>query len=389
MALVPLSYNLRSLFVRKSSTLLTLFSIAATVAVLAGLLSLQQGFATMFAERGREDLAIFLRPGATSEGQSSLPRDRVDILIKGTPEFAEADDGQPLASAEVFLAMRRFKLDGGETNVTIRGVQPKTFDIHGDDLAIIDGKALQPGFDEVIVGRRLVDRIRDCQVDDVLMINTTPFRVAGIFRSKGAYESEIWGDADRLMEALERPTFSRVIAVLKPGADFEALADRLASDQQIPATTLTERMYLTNQTSALSAVFIGLGFFLATLMGIGAVFTGTSSMLAAVSSRTREIGIMMSLGFRPWALFVSFLFESALIGILGGALGCLFVMPLNGIQTGTMNFATFSEVAFAFRITPTVLVSAVVFAMLLGVLGGAIPALRAARMKPTDALRRA
>jgi putative ABC transport system permease protein len=387
MALVPLSYNLRSLFVRKSSTLLTLFSIAATVAVLAGLLSLQQGFATMFAERGREDLAIFLRPGATSEGQSSLPRDRVDILIKGTPEFKEADDGQPLASAEVFLAMRRFKLDGGETNVTIRGVQPKTFEIH-DDLAIIDGEALQPGFDEVIVGRRLVDRIRDCQVDDVLMINTAPFRVAGIFRSKGAYESEIWGDADRLMEALERPSFSRVIAVLKPGADFEALAARLASDQQIPATTLTERMYLTNQTSALSAVFIGLGFFLATLMGIGAVFTGTSSMLAAVSSRTREIGIMMSLGFRPWALFVSFLFEATLIGILGGALGCLFVMPLNGIQTGTMNFATFSEVAFAFRITPTVLVSAVIFAMLLGVLGGAIPALRAARMKPTEALRR-
>ncbi len=388
MALVPLSYNLRSLFVRKSSTLLTLFSIAATVAVLAGLLSLQQGFATMFAERGREDLAIFLRPGATSEGQSSLPRDRVDILIKGTPEFKEADDGQPLASAEVFLAMRRFKLDGGETNVTIRGVQPKTFEIH-DDLAIIDGEALQPGFDEVIVGRRLVDRIRDCQVDDVLMINTTPFRVVGIFRSKGAYESEIWGDADRLMEALERPSFSRVIAVLKLGTDFEALAARLASDQQITATTLTERMYLSNQTSALSAVFIGLGFFLATLMGIGAVFTGTSSMLAAVSSRTREIGIMMSLGFRPWALFVSFLFEAALIGILGGALGCLFVMPLNGIQTGTMNFATFSEVAFAFRITPTVLVSAVVFAMLLGVLGGAIPALRAARMKPTDALRRA
>ena len=388
MALVPLSYNLRSLFVRKSSTLLTLFSIAATVVVLAGLLSLQQGFATMFAERGREDLAIFLRPGATSEGQSSLPRDRVDILIKDTPEFEEADDGQPLASAEVFLAMRRFKLDGGETNVTIRGVQPKTFEIH-DDLAIIDGEALQPGFDEVIVGRRLVDRIRDCQVGDVLMINTTPFRVAGIFRSKGAYESEIWGDADRLMEALERPTFNRVIAVLKPEADFEALAARLASDQQIPATTLTERTYLTNQTSALSAVFIGLGFFLATLMGIGAVFTGTSSMLAAVSSRTREIGIMMSLGFRPWALFVSFLFESALIGILGGALGCLFVMPLNGIQTGTMNFATFSEVAFAFKITPMVLVSAVGFAILLGVLGGAIPALRAARMKPTQALRRA
>lgn len=388
MALVPLSYNLRSLFVRKSSTLLTLFSIAATVAVLAGLLSLQQGFATMFAERGREDLAVFLRPGAISEGQSSFPRALADILIKGTPEFAEADDGQPLASGELFLAMRRFKLDGGETNVSIRGVQPKTFDIHGDDLTIIEGQALQPGFDEVIVGRRLVDRIRDCHVDDVLMINTTPFRVAGIFQAKGAYESEIWGDAERLMEALEQPRFNRVIAVLRPGTDVEAMAARLDDDQRVPASTLTERDYLSNQTSALSAAFEILGFFLATLMGIGAVFTGTSSMLAAVSSRTREIGIMMSLGFRPWALFASFLFESALIGILGGALGCLFVVPLNGIQTGTMNFATFSEVAFAFRITPKVLVIAVGFAMLLGILGGAIPARRAALMKPTEALRR-
>ena len=388
MALVPLSYNLRSLFVRATSTLLTVFSIAATVAVLAGLLSLQQGFATMFQEQGREDLAVFLRPGATSEGESSFPRDRADILIKGTPEFAEADDGQPLASGELFLAIRRFKLGGGETNVPIRGVQPKTFDIHGDDLEIIEGEGFRPGFDEVIVGRRLVDRIRDCQIGEILMINTTPFRVVGVFRSKGAHESEIWGDAERLMEALERPSFNRVIAVLRPGTDMEAMVNRFADDQRTPAKVLTERVYLSSQTSALSAVFIGLGLFLATLMGIGAVFTGTSSMLAAIGARTREIGILLSIGFRPWALFVSFLFESVVIAILGGALGCLFVIPLNGIQTGTMNFQTFSEVAFAFRITPTVLISAVGFAMLLGVLGGTIPAWRAARLKPTEALRR-
>jgi putative ABC transport system permease protein len=389
MTLVPLSYNLRSMRVRATSTLLTIFSIAATVAVLASLLSLQQGFATMFSERGRDDVMVFLRPGASSEGQSGFPRDRADILIKGTPEIAEGPDGQPLASAELFLAVRRFKLDGGETNVPIRGVQPASFAIHGEDFQIIEGQRFGRGTDELIVGRRLVDRIADCALGDELMLNTTPFRVVGVFASKGPHESEIWGDADRLMEALERPVFNRVIGVLRENADVPALIARLKEDRRVPAKAMTEREYLTSQTSTLSAVFIGLGLFLGAVMGIGAIFTGTNSMLASISARTREIGILLSIGFRPWALFVSFLFESTVIGILGGVVGCLFVVPLNGIQTGTMNFQTFSEIAFAFRITPIVLISAVGFAMLLGLLGGAIPAWRAARMKPTEALRRA
>ena len=388
MALVPFSYNRRSLLARGSATALTVLSIGATVAVLAGMLALQQGFSRMFTERGRTDLAVFLRPGATSEGESAVPRNRADILIKSVPEIAVGDDGQPLASAELFLAVRLFKVDGSETNIALRGVQARTFDIHGDRLQFTSGRRFSPGADEVILGQSLVGRVRDGALGDVLMLNTTPFRVVGTFTATGQHESEIWGDADRLREALERSSYSRVVGVLRPGVDIEALATRLADDRQVPAKVMTERAYLESQSGLLSGTFLAVGGLLGILMGLAAVFTGTNSMLAAVSARSREIGIMLSLGFRPRALFLSFLLESALIGLLGGALGCLLVLPLAGVETGTTNMQTFSEVAFAFRVTPFVLGWAVSFAMLLGVLGGAIPAWQAARMAPTEALRR-
>jgi ABC-type antimicrobial peptide transport system permease subunit len=388
MSFVPVGYNVRSLLVRRASTLLAVFGIAATVAVLAGLISLQQGFATLFASGGRDDLAVVLRQGATSEGESAFSRTDVDLLVKETAEFAVGADGRPLASGEMYLAVRRRKLDGGETNVPIRGVQPRTFDIHGSDLRLAEGRRFEPGTDEVIVGRALADRIRDCGVGDVLVLNTTPFRVVGVFEGRGAFESEIWGDVDRLMEALERPMLNRVIGVLRPEADVEALSARLDSDRRVPSQAMTERAYLEGQTVGLSALFIGLGSFLALIMGIGAVFTGTNSMLSALAARTHEIGILLSVGFRPWAIFASFLLESVLLGLLGGLVGCLLVLPLQGLRTGTMNMQTFTEVAFAFRVTPTVLVTAVLFALALGLLGGALPAWRASRLTPTEALRR-
>ncbi len=387
MALVPLSYNLRSLRARLSSTLLTALSVAATVAVLGGMLCLQQGFATLFVERGRTDLVVLLRPGAKSEGESFFTLEHIDQLVKGNPEFALDSDGQPLASGELFLAVRRGKIDGGETNVPIRGVQAKTFAIHGDDLTVIEGRRFAAGADEVVVGQSLVERIQDCRVGDVLQLNTTPFRVVGVVRGKGAQNSEVWGDADRMMSALQRPVLSRVIAKLKPNTDIAALTARLKDSKQIAATVEVEQQYLQRQTSGLSGVIEGIAIALCVIMGIGAVFTGVNAMLAAIASRTHEIGILRAIGFRPGAIFVSFLFEALLLGLLGGVIGCLLLLPLHGIQTGTTNFQTFSEVAFGFRITPLVLGTSVVVAMLLGVIGGMFPAWRAARLRPTEALR--
>ena len=385
---IAFSYHLRSLFVRRSATLLTVLGIGATVAVVSGVLALQQGFERLYADSGRDDLAVFLRPGATGEGDSIFDRDRGRRLQDTVPEIAVDADGQPLASMECYLAVRRFRITGGETNVPIRGVQPATYAIRGDELELVEGRRPEPGSDEVFVGSALVDRMRGCQVGETLQINTTPFRVVGVFRSEGPSNSEIWGDLDRIMAALERSSPSRVLAKLRPGADLEALAARLADDKVVPAKVLTERESLTSQTEILSATLRFLGGFLGLIMGIAAVFTATTTMLAALADRTQEIGILLAAGFRPWGIAMGFLFESLLLGLLGGLAGFVMVLPINGIETGTTNFQTFTEVAFGFRVTGQVFLVAVAFALALGLIGGGLPAWRAAHLKPVEALGR-
>ncbi|MEZ6188998.1 MAG: ABC transporter permease [Planctomycetota bacterium] len=386
MRLPPLSYNVRSLFVRWSSTLLTVIGIGATVAVLSGVLALQQGFSRLYTEGGRADTAIFLRPGATNESESAIQREQAQILIKETPEIVRADDGQALAAGEIYLAVRQRKVDGGgETNVAIRGVQPPSFEIAG--VEIVEGRRFELGNDEVVIGQSLVGRIQNCKLGGEIQLNTSPFKVVGIFRSAGPAGSEIWGDVDRLGPILERPNFSRVVARVQKPEDVAAIAARLDGDKRIPAKVISERAYLSAQTLFLSATLVVLGTFLAVVMGAAAVFSGMNTMLAALASRTSEIGVLLALGFRPFAIFLGFVFESLVLGLLGGVAGVLMALPLHGVRTGTTNFQTFTEVAFAFQITPPVLVVAVGFSMILGLVGGALPAFRAARMEPCEALR--
>ncbi|MBM3975984.1 MAG: ABC transporter permease [Planctomycetes bacterium] len=388
MALVPLAYNLRSLWVRRASTFLTVFSIAATVAVLAGVISLEQGFTAIFAESGRRDVAVFWRPGAQDEGSSIFKPEYADVLIKNSPDIELDASGQPLAAAEMFLAILREKVDaGGVVFVPIRGVQPMSFTINADRLRTIEGRDFAWGNDEVVVGRKLVGRIADCRIGDVLMLNTTPFRVVGVIDDSGPFAGEIWGDLERLRVALKRDAYNRVIAKLKPDVDWPALQERQRRDKQVPADVYSELDANLRATERLSRILTQLGMALAAIMGVAAVFTGINSMLSAIASRTHEIGVLKSIGFTAGAIFSSFLFESVLVGIVGGVVGCALSLPLNGIQTGAMNFNTFTDVTFAFKTTPTVLVTAFLFSLLLGIVGGAWPAWRAARMRPTEALR--
>ncbi|MCA8926016.1 MAG: ABC transporter permease, partial [Planctomycetes bacterium] len=270
--LPPFSYNLRSLFVRWSSTLLTVVGIGATVAVLSGVLALQQGFSRLYTENGRADVALFLRPGATSEGESAIMREQAQILIKETPEIARDAEGRALAAGEIYLALRQRKVDGGETNVAIRGVQPPSFVIAG--VEVVEGRAFNPGNDEVVVGESLVGRIRGCELGADIQINTSPFKVVGIFRCPGPASSEIWGDVDRMGPILERKNFSRVVAKLDSAKDVAVVAERLDGDKRTPAKVISEREYLTGQTAALSWVLWILGTFLAAVMGAAAVFSG-------------------------------------------------------------------------------------------------------------------
>lgn len=384
--LVPLSYNLRSLWVRKSSTFLTVLGLGATVAIVSAVLALQQGFQTMFTAGGREDLAVFLRPGATGEGDSIFRRDLGDRLVKTLPEI-EVGEGGPLASMECYLAVLARRMDGGETNVPLRGVQPATFRLRADELRIVAGRNFAPGSDEVIIGKNLVGRIQNTALDDVIVLNTTPFRVVGHFDGPGASNSEIWGDLERFLPTLGRYGPNRILAKVRAGTDIAELSKRLEDDKEVPAKAQSEREYLASQTKVFSAALVGLGIVLGLIMGVGAIFAATNTMLASVASRTSEIGILLSMGYRPIPIFLSFQFEALVLGLLGGLVGCLLALPFNGIETGAMNWQTFTEFAFAFRVTPLVLVAAVTFALGLGLVGGAWPAWRAARMKPTEALR--
>ncbi len=385
---IPLSYALRGLWQRKMTTLLAVVGLGTVVAIIAGVLALQQGFERLYSDHGREDLFVFLRPGANSEGESNFRRDKAQILMKSVTEIAKDADGKPMASMECFLAVRRFKVDGGETNVPIRGVQEMSFAIRGSGVEVREGKRFTPGSDEVIVGRGLLGRIRGCQLGETIWINTTPFRVVGVLDSDGPFSSEIWGDFDRMSDALKRENPNRVIATLASGVDAKAFAKELENHPEVPAKVQSEREYLSGQTRALSGTLKFLAVLLGAIMGVAAIFTATNTMLSALAARTREVGTLLSIGFRPTAVFVSFLIESLILGLLGGLVGCLMVLPIHGIQTGTMNFDTFTEVAFAFRITPEVLTTSVVFALVLGLLGGAWPAWRACRLLPTEALRR-
>lgn len=404
--LVPLSYSLRSLFVRRSATALTVLGIGATVAIVSGILALQQGFHSMFTSGGRDDLAVFLRPGATNEGDSQFSRERGLKLIKSMPEIEVGPDG-PVAALEAYLAVLLPPVRGGLTNVPLRGVQPMTFAMRKDELRIAQGTNFTPGHDELIVGSRLVDRIENCHIGDVITLNKTPFKVVGVFEHPGQFGGEIWGDLDRLLTAMGRYGPNRVIAQLKSGTELGAIdpteamfsddprepepgsvAARLLKDTEVPAKVFTEKQFLASQTVMLSFMLVGMGLALAIIMGVAAVFTATNTMLSAVAARTHEIGILLAIGYRPFPIFLSFLFESLLLGLLGGIVGCVLTLPFNGVQAGTMNFQTFTEMAFAFQVTPVVLGSAVAFSVGLGLVGGAWPAWRAARLSPTVAMRR-
>lgn len=390
MRLVPLHYTVRSLVVRWSPSLFSALGIGLTVAVLGGVLALREGFRALLAETGGEDVVVYLRPGAQSEGES-IVRHPVDTnVLKVRPEVAVNQDGVPLAAAESYLGLKLDRIDGsGTTIVTVRGVEiPVSMEIHGARWRIVDGRAPAPGTDEVVVGRPLLARIRDTGIGSTLVFNVTPFRVVGVFHHDGAYASEIWGDVTRINAALERPFRQRFVARVRPGTNVPAVAAALEHDKQVPVKAQTERAYFASQTTALAGVLGYLAGILTTLMGAAAVLGAVNTMLAAVGARTREVGILMSLGYRSGPIFVCFLLEAALIGLVGGVLGALLVLPFDGIETSTTNWSTFTEIAFAFRVTPQILGTSILVALVLGTLGGAVPAWRASRLVPTAALRR-
>ena len=385
---LPLSYNVRSVRSRWRLTLLAVLGIALVVAVFTVLLAMSEGFATALRSTGRTDNAMIVLRGSNSELGSQVRLDHRKMILDNDLLFRRPD-GQALASWEwvVILALPR-KSDGRRTNVTLRAVPPQAFEVRGG-IRVTAGRRFTPGLDEVIVGRRIMDRVGGLELNGRLKYQHKRLVIVGVFESDGAaFESEVWGDFDTLGALFERGVGSNSLVVrMKDPAQIPALDRWIRAQPGMPLRALSERKYYEDQAGPVAKVLKGLAAIVALVMGIGAVFGAMNTMYAIVAARTREIGTLRALGFSRVTVLLSFMLESAFLAIVGGVLGCLLAFPMHGFSTGTSNIQTFAEIAFAFRITPGIVAASLVFAGVMGVAGGLLPALRAARRPIAGALR--
>ena len=386
---IPLSYNLRNVRQRWRVTLLAIFGIALVVAVFIALLALANGLRLALAATGRTDNGIIVQRGSQSELTSGIGKQNIEFLSVDN-RVARNADGRPLASPElVVAAVLPRKTDGAEVNVQFRGVTPMAFDVRGG-IRIIEGRNLQPGLTEVIVGKRLVDRFRGAAVGDMLRVKQRDWKIVGIFVADGSsFESEVWGDLDVMASAFNRNGAYQSLTVRMSRPARHLRLERRDSAQPAHAAAAEAGARVrrgAGGTGGRRPEFLAL--FVSIVMGIGAVFGAMNTMYAVVSQRTREIGTLRALGFSRLAILTSFVIESVLIALVAGLLGCVLALPANWLTASTGN-VTFSEIAFAFRVTPMSLVAGVLFATVMGLVGGLLPALRAARMPLTSALREA
>jgi putative ABC transport system permease protein len=332
---------------------------------------------------------MIVQRGSASELTSWIPIDQRNLILV-RDEVARDTEGQPLASPEDVVVTNKPKKDGSPTNVTVRGVTPKAFDVRGG-IKILDGRKFTPGLYEVIVGDKIARRVRGLELGSSVKLQKHEWKVVGTFSSQGgAFESEIWGDADVMGVDFGRTGGYNAMSVrLKPGADVTELDHWIRSNPQMQLQAVSERKYYDDQAGPLAKILRQLATFVAVIMGVGAVFGAMNTMYAIVAARTREIGTLRALGFSRRAILFSFVVESVTLALAGGAIGCLLAVPMNGYSTGTGQTQSFSEIAFAFQITPGIVMSSVAFAVVMGVIGGLLPSVRAARLPITSALREA
>ncbi len=385
--MIPFKYTYRNLFERRAVTFMTLASIGFVVLVYIGVLSLAGGLRAAFDETGNPSVVLVMRDGASAEMQSSFEQES-QRLLAAMPGVQRGADGMALASGEVLTVQIFERVDGSEANIVVRGVEPAAFAIR-PGLEITEGRRFEPGRGEIIVGRGAARRL-GLRPGDERKIGRNVFRVVGLFAGAGAHGSEIWGDYRDLGDAFRRGGFYSSTRLMAASSSAAAtLVETVESDQRLRVLALTEPEYYAAQADSASGQFIVLGNLLAVLMALGACFAAANTMYAQVAARSREIGTLRALGFQRRSIMGSFFLEAVLLGVVAGAFGAVLALPLNAIQTGTMNQVTFSEITFQLRTTPVALFSGIFLATVTGVLGGLLPALGASRQKITDLLREA
>jgi putative ABC transport system permease protein len=384
---IPLTYNLRNLVVRKTTTIMTALGIALTVAVLIAVLALVEGLETAFQVMGNPLNVLVMRKGGTAELNSVVTRETFDQM-KSMPGIARAADGHPLAALELVTGISLATADNPDGfNITLRGVTPVGLEIR-ENVKIGQGRWFRQGMREVVVGESIAHNYPEARVGKKLKFGKGEWEVVGVMDAgRAAISSEILGDLNQISGDLNRADgLSAVLVRATDPVTTEALINSINDDRRLNAVAQTERSYLDSQTTSAAPIQY-LGIFVSIIMAVGSSFAAMNTMYAAVSRRAREVGTLRVLGFSRGSILTSFFLESVLLSIIGGILGCLLVLPLNNFSTSILSQVTFSEVSFAFHTGPKTMLVGVTFALIMGALGGLFPARTAARKEILNALR--
>ena len=385
---VPLSYSFRNLWTRRLTTVLTASGMALVVFVFSAILMMAEGLRKTLVETGSPDNAVLIRKGSSSEVQSGVERIQASI-IETQPEVAIGADGGRLCAKEsvVLISLPKRGNRSNVSNVVVRGIGGSSLALR-PQVKLISGRMPRPGLPEIMAGQRIAERFQGGGLGEVLRFGMREWKVVGVFDAGNTgFSSEVWGDADQLMQAFRRPIYSSVILKMHDPTRFDQFKRRMESDPRLTLEVKRENRYYAEQSEIMSKFLRILGLSLTVIFSFGAVLGAMITMYSAVSNRTSEIGTLRALGFQRFSILVAFLFESLLLGLIGGLVGLFLGSFMQLITISTMNFQTFSELAFSFTLTLEIVWKAVAFALIMGFVGGVLPAFRASRMNIVESLR--
>ena len=387
---IPLKYTLRNLLTRRLTTGITILGIALVVFVFSAVLMMAYGVQKTLVSTGSADNVLVARKAANGEISSIIDRETADVILT-LPHVAKTPEGGPLASGEPVVVINLSKVEGGGmSNVTVRGVSPQVFTLR-PQVRLKEGRMFKWGSRELITGTAIEKRFAGSKIGDVVRFAGDNWTVVGIFDSDGSgFDSEMWGDADQLLDAFNRRSFSTLTFRLDPPGSFKeftAAFDKEPRLQQFEPKI--ERVYFEEQSELMAGFIRILGIFITVIFSAGSTIGAMITMYAAVANRTIEVGTLRALGFRRRSILVAFLTESVLLSLIGGFVGLILASFLQFFTVSTLNFGSFSELAFSFALSPQIVFSSLVFALFMGLLGGFLPSVRAARLNIVNALRSA
>ncbi|MGH8671652.1 MAG: ABC transporter permease [Burkholderiales bacterium] len=386
---IPVIYSTRNFANRKLTALLTASGMALVVYVYATVLMLTEGLEKTLVETGSYGNVVVIRRSSETEIQSGIEREQAAI-VASLPEIARGSNGGALISKEVVVLINLPKRDSDKpSNVTIRGLSGIGLELR-PQAKVVEGRMFAPGSSEIVTGRSIAQRFQGGGIGETLRFGMRDWTVVGVLDSGGSsFDSEIWGDADQMMQAFRRQGYSSTVFRLSEPGAFEAVKKTIEDDQRLTLEAKRESVFYAEQSEVMAKFIRILGGVLSAIFSIGAIIGAMITMYASVANRTHEIGTLRALGFDKTSILSAFLLESLLLGLTGGVAGLILASLMQVLSISTMNWQTFAELAFTFTLTPAIVVESLIFALAMGLLGGFLPALRAARMNIVDALRAA